>query len=58
MRKMHDYRRGMRVYVEAQVYCWEFNAIIAGLMDGRILFKDTDERPTDLVGTEKHDGLS
>jgi len=35
-RKKHDYRRGMRVYVEAQVYCWEFNAIIKGLIDGKI----------------------
>lgn len=37
-RKKHDYRDGMRVYVEAQVYCWEFNAIISGLLDGRITF--------------------
>lgn len=37
-RKKHDYPRGLRVYVEAQVYCWEFNAIIEGLMDGRIGF--------------------
>jgi hypothetical protein len=37
-RKKHDYRHGMRVYVEAQVYCWEFNAIISGLLDGRIAF--------------------
>jgi hypothetical protein len=57
-RKMHDYRKGMRVYVEAQVYCWEFNAIIAGLMEGLIVFKDTDERSTDLVSKEKHDGRS
>lgn len=39
-RKKHDYREGLRVYVEAQVYCWEFNAIIKGLMDGRIAFVD------------------
>ena len=58
VRKMHDYRKGMRVYVEAQVYCWEFNAIIAGLMEGRIVFKDTDERATDLVSKEKNDGRS
>lgn len=38
-RKKHDYRDGLRVYVEAQVYCWEFNAIIAGLLDGKIVFK-------------------
>ena len=37
-RKKHDYREGLRVYVEAQVYCWEFNAIIAGLLDGQIVF--------------------
>lgn len=37
-RKKHDYREGLRVYVEAQVYCWEFNEIIEGLMDGRIVF--------------------
>lgn len=37
-RKKHDYRHGMRVYVEAQIYCWEFNSIINGLLDGRITF--------------------
>lgn len=37
-RKKHDYRDGLRVYVEAQVYCWEFNAIIDGLMKGKIGF--------------------
>lgn len=57
-RKMQDYRKGMWAYVEAQVYCWEFNVIIAGVMDGRIVFKDTDERPTNLVSKEKHDGRS
>ena len=44
-RKKHDYRDGLRVYVDAQVYCWEFNAIINGLLDGRIAYvnqaKDT-----------------
>lgn len=35
-RKKHDYRHGLRVYVEAQVYCWEFNAIIKGLLNGDI----------------------
>lgn len=39
-RKKHDYRDGILVYVEAQVYCWEFNAIIKGLMDGQIVFKE------------------
>lgn len=37
-RKKHDYPKGLRVYVEAQVYCWEFNAIINGLMEGQIVF--------------------
>lgn len=37
-RKKHDYPDGLRVYVEAQVYCWEFNEIINGLLDGRIAF--------------------
>lgn len=37
-RKKHDYREGLRVYVEAQVYCWEFNQIIAGLIDGQIKY--------------------
>lgn len=39
-RKKHDYRDGLRVYVEAQVYCWEFNAIINGLINGQIIFKE------------------
>lgn len=39
-RKKHDYRDGLRIYVEAQVYCWEFNTIIAGLLDGKIKFGD------------------
>jgi hypothetical protein len=37
-RKKHDYPKGMRVYVDAQIYCWEFNAIVNGLLDGRIAF--------------------
>jgi hypothetical protein len=39
-RKKHDYRRGMRVYVEAQAYCWEMNAIVKGLMNGQIIFAE------------------
>jgi hypothetical protein len=41
-RKKHDYRHGLRVYVDAQVYCWEFNAIIKGLLDGQIVFDSAD----------------
>ena len=37
-RKKHDYRDGLRVYVEAQIYCWEYNAIVKGLLDGQIGF--------------------
>lgn len=35
-RKKHDYRGGLRVYVDAQLYCWEYNAIKAAILDGRI----------------------
>lgn len=36
-RKKHDYRE-LRVYVEAQVHCWEWNAIVKGLLNGKITF--------------------
>jgi hypothetical protein len=39
-RKKHDYPKGLRVYVEAQVYCWEFNAIVKALMDGGLTMAD------------------
>ncbi len=35
-RKAHDYRRGLRINVYAQLYCWEWNAIKAAIMDGRL----------------------
>lgn len=35
-RKRHDYRE-LRVYVDANIYCWEFNAIKEALMDGRLV---------------------
>ena len=34
-RKGHDYRE-LRVYVDAQVYCWEWNMIVKGLLSGEI----------------------
>lgn len=37
-RKKHDYRDGIRVYVDAQVYCWEFNAIKEAILTGRLQF--------------------
>lgn len=35
-RKGHDYREGLRVYVDATTYSWELNAIKAAILDGRI----------------------
>ena len=35
-RKAHDYQMGLRIYVDAQLYCWEWNAIKAAIMDGRL----------------------
>lgn len=35
-RKGHDYREGLRVYVDATSYSWELNAIKAAILDGRI----------------------
>lgn len=37
-RKKHDYPNGLRVYVEAQPYAWEFEAIKNAIMDGKICF--------------------
>ena len=37
-RKKHDYRKGLRVYVDAQVYCWEFETIKNAIIEGRIGF--------------------
>ena len=45
-RKKHDYPLGLRVYVEAQTHCWEWNAIKEALIDGRIVLK-CDERTAD-----------
>lgn len=35
-RKRHDYREGLRVYVDATSYSWELNAIKAAILSGRI----------------------
>ena len=37
-RKKHDYSDGLRVYVEAQPYAWEFEAIKNAIMDGKLVF--------------------
>lgn len=37
-RKKHDYRDGLRVYVDASTYSWELNTIKAAILSGRIGF--------------------
>lgn len=39
-RKSHDYRDGLRMYVEAQPHAWEFEAIKEAIMDGRLTLKE------------------
>lgn len=36
-RKAHDYREGLRVYVDAQLHCWEYNAVVDAIIDGRLM---------------------
>lgn len=38
-RKKHDFPDGLRVYVEAQTYCWEFNEIKDAIMRGQLVFQ-------------------
>lgn len=40
-RKKHDYRDGIRVNVDAQVHCWEFNAIKEAILSGRLAFVES-----------------
>ena len=35
-RKKHDYRNGLRIYVDASTYSWELNTLKAAILDGRI----------------------
>ena len=37
-RKGHDYREGLRVYVDATCYSWELNAIKKAILSGRLIF--------------------
>ncbi|HDO1329352.1 TPA: hypothetical protein P2Q98_001937 [Aeromonas veronii] len=46
-RKRHDYREGMRVYVDAQTYCWEYNTIKEGILQGRIGLTDEAKKLAD-----------
>lgn len=40
-RKKHDYREGMRVNVESQIYCWEFNTIKEAIITGKLVLAST-----------------
>lgn len=42
-RKAHDYRDGLRIYVDAQLYCWEFNAIKEALLSGALVLRESQE---------------
>lgn len=39
-RKKHDYRDGIRVYVESQQYTWEFNAIKEAILSGQLVLSE------------------
>jgi hypothetical protein len=39
-RKKHDYPNGMKVYVESQYHCWEFNTIKQAILDGTLIYND------------------
>lgn len=43
-RKGHDYPP-LRIYVEAQIYCWEYEAIKAAILDGTLTY--TPKSPAD-----------
>lgn len=44
-RKGHDYRDGLRVYVDASSYSWELNTIKAAILSGQIGFIKADPAP-------------
>jgi hypothetical protein len=41
-RKKHDYPKGLRVYTDAQIYCWEYNTIKEAILSGKLKFVDAD----------------
>ncbi len=45
-RKKHDHRK-LRIYVDSQYWCWEFNTIIKGLLDGKIIMESEVRRRED-----------
>jgi len=38
-RKRHDYPDGLRVYVDSEYQCSEFNAVIEAILNGQVIFK-------------------
>tara|TARA_R110001599_G_scaffold171353_1_gene362393 strand:- start:423034 stop:423633 length:600 start_codon:yes stop_codon:yes gene_type:complete len=44
-RKKHDYRDGMRVYVDSQYYAWEFNAIKEAIISGELTYTSPTTEP-------------
>lgn len=40
-RKKHDYRDGLRVYVDSQYWCWEFKAIQKAFIEGKLVLMNT-----------------
>ncbi|HJV53063.1 MAG TPA: hypothetical protein VJ652_16470 [Noviherbaspirillum sp.] len=42
-RKAHDYRDGLRVYVDSQYYCWEFKAIKEALLSGALTLNNMEK---------------
>lgn len=43
-RKKHDYGKGLRVYVDAQSYCWEYNTIKAAILSGELTYTPKTEQ--------------
>ena len=40
-RKKHDFGK-LQIFVESRYWCWEFNAIINGILDGKIVLASAD----------------
>jgi len=41
-RKKHDYRKGLRVYVDCQNYAWEFEAIKEAILKGELVYQSKE----------------
>lgn len=42
-RKKHDFGK-LQIFVESRYWCWEFNAIINGILDGKIVLASADDK--------------